>query len=131
MRKQLHWGHVNSPWKWGEMAKEIGQLEQIPQLAVLDGINAACGLHDWAVKELESVGKYHAMFVHPLTSVGTAVLSLGHPPKATNRQDESNSYGAAGWLNGVDGVGYRMRAGKTPISKGKSGSSMCSDRRVR
>lgn len=58
------------------------------------------------------------MFVHPLTKIGAAVLSLGHPPKATNRQGESYSYGAAGWLNDVDGVGYRMVASKTPISKG-------------
>ena len=63
------------------------------------------------------------MFVHPLTKIGAAVLSLGHPPKAANRQSESYSYGAAGWLNDVDGVGYRMTASTTPISKGKTGSS--------
>jgi hypothetical protein len=63
------------------------------------------------------------LFVHPLTKIGAAVLSLGHPPKATNRQSESYSYGAAGWLNDVDGVGYRMTASKTPISKGAKGSS--------
>jgi hypothetical protein len=97
-------------------------LEQPPQLAVLDGINAACGQH-WAVKEPESVGLYRVMFVHPLTKVGPAVLSLGHPPKAVNRQSESYSYGAAGWLNDVDDVGYRMTASKTPIGKGRKGSS--------
>jgi hypothetical protein len=123
IRKQFHWGHVNTPWKWGELAAEIQQLEQPPQLAVLDGINAACGMHNWPVKEPESVGLYRAMFVHPLTKIGAAVLSLGHPPKATNRQSESYSYGAAGWLNDVDGVGYRMTASKTPIGKGRKGSS--------
>jgi 5S rRNA maturation endonuclease (ribonuclease M5) len=123
IRKRLHWGHVDTPWKWGELAAEIEQLEVPPQLAVLDGINAACGMHNWAVKEPESVGLYRAMFVHPLTKIGAAVLSLGHPPKATNRQSESYSYGAAGWLNDVDGVGYRMVASKTPISKGAKGAS--------
>ena len=61
---------------------------------------------------------------HPLTDLGTAVLSLGHPVKATKRQSESYSYGAAGWLNDVDGVGYRMRAAVSkPIGRGKKGSS--------
>jgi hypothetical protein len=123
IRKRFHWGHVDSPWRWGELALEIEHLEVPPQLAVLDGINAACGMHSWAVKEPESVGLYRAMFVHPLTKIGAAVLSLGHPPKAANRQSESYSCGAAGWLNDVDGVGYRMTASTTPISKGKTGSS--------
>jgi len=123
IRKRLHWGHVDTPWKWGELTAEIEHLEVPPQLAILDGINAACGMHNWAVKEPESVGLYRAMFVHPLTKIGAAVLSLGHPPKATNRQSESYSYGAAGWLNDVDGVGYRMVASKTPISKGAKGAS--------
>jgi hypothetical protein len=92
-------------------------------LAVLDGINAACGTHGWDVSVNSSVGEYRNMFVFPLTSLGTAVLSLGHPPKASNRQGESYSYGAAGWLNDVDGVGYRMTSSKTPIGKGGKGSS--------
>jgi hypothetical protein len=123
IRKQFHWGHVDTTWKWGELAAEIERLEVPPQLAVLDGINAACGMHGWPVKEPESVGLYRAMFVHPLTKAGAAVLSLGHPPKAVNRQSESYSYGAAGWLNDVDGVGYRMTASKTPIGKGRKGAS--------
>jgi hypothetical protein len=40
-----------------------------------------------------------------------------------NRQNESYGYGAAGWLNDVDGVGYKLTASKTPISKGAKGSS--------
>lgn len=123
IRKRFHWGHVDTKWRWGELAAEIEHLEVPPHLAILDGINAACGMHDWQVKEPESVGLYRAMFVHPLTKIGAAVLSLGHPPKAVNRQSESYSYGAAGWLNDVDGVGYRMTASKTPISKGARGSS--------
>jgi hypothetical protein len=123
IRKRFHWGHVNDPWQWGELAAEIQRLEVPPQLAILDGINAACGMHGWDVSVNSSVGLYRAMFVHPLTKVGAAVLSLGHPPKAMNRQSESYSYGAAGWLNDVDGVGYRMTASKTPIGKGVKGSS--------
>jgi hypothetical protein len=123
IRKQFHWGHVDTPWKWGEMAAEIERLEVPPQLAILDGTNAACGQHGWDVNVNSSVGLYRAMFVHPLTKVGAAVLSLGHPPKAMNRQGESYSYGAAGWLNDVDGVGYKMTASKTPIGKGRDGSS--------
>jgi hypothetical protein len=67
----------------GEMAAAIVRLEVPPQLAVLDGINAACGMHSWAVKEPESVGLYRAIFVHPLTKIGAAVLS---PPTAAPGQ---------------------------------------------
>ena len=115
------------------MAAEIGRLDVPPLLAILDGTNAACGIHGWDVSINNSVGLYRAMFVHPLTKVGAAVLSLGHPPKAVNRQNESYSYGAAGWLNDVDGVGYKLTASKTPISKGAKGSSALyvSQRQVR
>ena len=124
IRKRFHWPEDGTvPWEPGEMAREVARLEDTPMLAVLDGINAACGIHGWDVSVNASVGEYRNMFVFPLTSLGTAVLSLGHPPKASNRQGESYSYGAAGWLNDVDGVGYRMTASKTPITKGGKGSS--------
>jgi 5S rRNA maturation endonuclease (ribonuclease M5) len=122
IRKRFHWP-TPRPWTHGEIAAEIETLPTVPALAVLDGINAACGNYRWDVTAPASVGLYRVMFVHPLTSVGTAVLSLGHPPKATNRQNESYGYGAAGWSNDVDGVSLRMNAGSTPISKGSSGSS--------
>ncbi len=64
----------------------IEQLEQSPVLAVLDGINAACSQHGWKVADTEAIGSYRAMFVAPLVKAGAAVLSLGHPPKAKDRQ---------------------------------------------
>jgi hypothetical protein len=123
IRKRFHWGHVDSAWTWGEMAEQIERLEVPPRLAVLDGINAACGQQGWDVSVNSSVGAYRLMFVHPLAKVGAAVLSLGHPPKALNRQSESYSYGAAGWLNDVDGVGFKLAASKTPIGRDRKGSS--------
>ena len=123
LRKQFHWPQ-NRPWSKGEMEQEIERLSDPPALAVLDGINAACGDHGWDVSVASSVGAYRSMFVHPLTSVDCAVLSLGHPVKAPGRQTESYSYGAAGWLNDVDGVSYRLKASKDhPIAKKKEGSS--------
>jgi hypothetical protein len=127
IRKQFHFGNIDTAWKLGEMAAELIRLNQTPTLAVLDGINAACGMQGWQVKEPESVGEYRAMFVHPLTSTGCTVLSLGHPPKDMKRQDESYSYGAAGWLNDVDGASYWLTANKeSPITKGDIGfSNVC------
>jgi len=124
IRKRFHWPEDStSPWEIGEMARQVALLEDTPTLAVLDGINAACGTHEWDVSLNAAVGAYRNMFVFPLTALGTCVLSLGHPPKAPNRQTESYGYGAAGWLNDVDGVGFRMAASKTPIAKGGKGSS--------
>jgi hypothetical protein len=123
LRKQFHWPE-NRPWTRGEMTREIERLSDLPALAVLDGINAACGDHGWKVGEAESVGAYRATFVAPLTEVGCAVLSLGHPVKDPKRQNESYSYGAAGWLNDVDGASYKLTAVRDrPIARGKSGAS--------
>jgi hypothetical protein len=124
LRKQFHWGHTHKQWTNGEMAREVAKLSDVPALAVLDGINAACGMHDWNVSEDPSVGKYQATFVKPLLALEIAVLSLGHPVKNVNRQDEAYSYGAAGWLNNPDGCALRMETAKEwPIGKGKEGGS--------
>ena len=120
IRKRFHWPD-SRPWAAGEMARAVALLPDTPVLAVLDGINAACGIHGWDVSVASAVGEYRSMFVTPLTDLGTTVLSLGHPVKAIKRQSESYSYGAAGWLNDVDGVGYRMKASSTPIGRGQEG----------
>lgn len=122
IRKRFHWPH-SRPWAAGEMAREVALLEDTPMLAMLDGINTACGAHGWDVENNKAVGEYRSKFVTPLTTLGTTVLSPGHPVKSTRRQSESYSYGAAGWLNDVDGVGYRMASSATPVGRGKKGSS--------
>lgn len=96
-----------------------------PALVVLDGINAACartsGLSPWLP---ESVAHYRKHLVLPAAALGAAVLSLGHPPKAKDRQDERHGYGATGWLDECDGVGFRMEASRNhPIRRGGRGSA--------
>jgi hypothetical protein len=122
IRKRLHFPE-DRPWETGEMEREVALLEDTPMFAVLDGINTACGNQGWDVEKNAAVVAYRAMFVAPLTRIGTTVLSLGHPVKAMRRQSESYSYGAAGWLNDVDGCSYRMTAGSMPIGRGKKGGS--------
>jgi hypothetical protein len=100
IRKRFHWPD-SRPWTAGEMARELALLEDTPMLAVLDGINTACGAHGWDVENNKAVGEYRSMFVTPLTDLGTTVLSLGHPVKSTKRQSESYSYGAAGSAIGM------------------------------
>jgi hypothetical protein len=51
---------------------------------------------------------------------------LGHPVKAPGRQTEAYGYGAAAWLNDVDGVGYRIKASSEPLTPGKIGHSALS-----
>jgi hypothetical protein len=93
-------------------------------LAVLDGINAACSMHGWDVNAPDAVGNYRALFVTPITRRGTAALSLGHPPKARDRQGERHGFGSSAWLDEVDGVGFRIEAAKsTPIRRGREGYS--------
>jgi hypothetical protein len=123
IRKQFHWFSCEKKWTPGEMAYRIGQLEQPPDLAVLDGINAACSQHGWEHGDPSAIGEYRAMFVTPLAIAGAAILSLGHPPKAKNRQNEMHGFGSTAWLDEVDGVGFRMVASKHPMEIGKRGWS--------
>jgi hypothetical protein len=123
IRERFVWYDCDSRWDADLFAGELADLPTSPTLVELDGINAACGKHGWAPKDPETVGAYRRKFVTPATRLGAAVLSLGHPPKAADRQDERHGYGATGWLDEVDGVGFRLVASKTPIRKGQSGSS--------
>lgn len=101
-----------------------GLLPRGTGLVVLDGINAACAKHGWGVDKPDAVGHYRNMFVTPAVNQGIAVLSLGHPVKDRTRQTERHGFGSSAWLDEVDGVGFRMEAGKkTPIRKGSKGYS--------
>src|SRR5215213_2996780 len=115
------WSATEAPFKPGRMAHLIEDLE--PGLVSLYGINAACSQHGWDPNGTDGVGQYFATLVRPAMSAGAAVLSLGHPPKARDRQTERHGYGSTAWLDQADGVGFRMVASKTPIGRGRIGSS--------
>jgi hypothetical protein len=124
IKKRFHWADCGSRWFAGDLAYWLTQLEQSPVLGVLDGINAACSQHGWKVGETEAIGAYRAMFISPLVQAGAAVLSLGHPPKARDRQNEMHGFGSTAWLDEVDGVGFRMVASKEhPMVTGGKGHS--------
>ncbi len=109
---------------WKSPAEWEHSIPNDVELLILDGINAACSQHQWPVEKTEGVGAYRRTFVTPITSRGAAVLSLGHPPKATDRQGERHGYGSTAWLDDVDGVGFRMIASKNnPIRRDHHGWS--------
>lgn len=111
-------------WMPGEFAWTLAQLDPQPSLVVLDGLNAACTRHGQNPADVAAVGWYRAEFVTPATRNGAAVLSLGHPPKARDRQDERHGYGSTAWLDEVDGCGFRLRAHREhPIRRGTTGSA--------
>jgi hypothetical protein len=116
------WLDCTRRWKGpGEFAREI---RIGVALVVLDGINAACAQHGWPVDKPEAVGEYRAHFAAPVIAAGGTPLSLGHPPKARDRQDERHGYGSTAWLDEVDGVGFRLKASKdSPIRRGRHGLS--------
>lgn len=123
LRSHLVWLDCDRKWEVGQLAIELAGLPAAPTLVVLDGILAACGQQGWKGNDHDTVGNYRTHFVSPGVRTGAAVLSLGHPPKAKDRQDERHGYGATGWLDEMDGVGFRMVASKTPISRGRRGHS--------
>lgn len=114
------WLDCSSAWKAEEFA---AALPERPSLIVLDGIVAACSQHGWVADKPEAVGAYRGRFVTPATKAGAAVISLGHPVKARDRQTERHGFGASAWLDEVDGVAFRMEAGKIPIRRGGRGYS--------
>jgi hypothetical protein len=124
IHKRFHWAACDKKWTDGELAYWLTQFAAAPVLGLLDGINAACSQHGWKVGETEAIGSYRAMFVTPLVQTGAAVLSLGHPPKGKDRQNEMHGFGSTAWLDEVDGVGFRMVASKDrPMVSGSKGHS--------
>jgi hypothetical protein len=99
----------------------LAEMPDAPTLAVLDGVNAACGAYDWDPLAVDGVNAYRRTLVAPLTAVGVAVLSVGHPPKARAAQGERHGYGSSAWLDLVDGVGFRVRQSTRPIRPGMDG----------
>lgn len=117
------WLDCSRRWSMPELTAELEAAP--PSLVVLDGINAACNRHQWPVNDTAAVGAYRDTLVAPATSLGAAVLSLGHPPKGRDRQQERHGFGSTAWLDEVDGVGFRVEADRrTPIRKGKLGHSV-------
>lgn len=123
IRERFVWLSCDYAWKPGALAVELAALAARPALVVLDGINAACSRHGHDVEKTPAVGWYRGQFVAPATQLGAAVLSLGHPPKARDRQDERHGYGSTAWLDDVDGVGFRLVPGRAPIRRGDSGTA--------
>lgn len=113
------WLDCDRMWERGELAHELASIA--PGLVVLDGINAACTRHGFDPSTVEAVGWYRDRFVMPAVAAGAAVVSLGHPPKAKDRQDERHGFGSTAWLDECDGVGFRLTASKTPVRRGAHG----------
>ena len=122
LQERFVWLDCSSPWTQGEFARA---LPEEPSLVVLDGINAAASQHGYDASDIKAPGAYRGLFVTPSVKAGAAVLSLGHPPKAKDRQGERHGFGSTAWLDEVDGVGFRMEAAKKkPIRRGQDGYSM-------
>ena len=122
IRERFIWLDCDRLWQPGEFAAEFAAFHDAT-LVVLDGINAACTRHGHNPSEPVSLGWYRRTLVTPVTASGAAVLSLGHPVKARDRQDERHGFGYTGWLDEVDGVGFRLLPGKAPIRRGMDGTA--------
>jgi hypothetical protein len=124
IRKLFMWVDCDRSWRPGEFTSMLALAPTAPTLVVLDGINAACGKHGWNPEKAEAIGEYRARFSSPAGRTGAAVLSLGHPVKARDRQDERHGFGGAGWLDEVTGVSFRLLADRnSPIRRGHRGTS--------
>lgn len=122
IRKHFVWLSCDRTWVPGELAAELADLT--PGLVLLDGINAACSRHGQDVEKTSAVGWYRHTFVTPATRLGWVVLSLGHPPKARDRQAERHGFGSTAWLDEADGVGFRLVAHPAhPIRRANSGTA--------
>lgn len=122
IRERFVWLDGGTLWRPGDLTGELAALPIPATLVLLDGIDAACTLHGFDPDKIQTVGWYRHMFVTPATATGAAVISAGHPVKAATRQDERGGSGSGGWLNLMDGVCFRMRAGQSnPVLRGRRG----------
>lgn len=132
LREQLVWLDLTKAWtaeqRDSQMAAIVAARTGPVTLVVLDGINAACSMHGWdSTRDPAAIGAYRTAFVRPAAVAGAAVLSLGHPPKAKDRQDDRHGYGSTAWLDEVDGAAFRLLADpQDPIGRGVRGSSALS-----
>ena len=127
IRERFHWFDTNESCAPGEFAAWLACLPMPPRLVILDGINSACTTHQQDPQSVQSVGWYRSMWVMPATQLGAAVLSLGHPTKAKDRQAERHGFGSTAWLDEADGVGFRLeRDPGSPIGRGASGRAYLS-----
>jgi hypothetical protein len=117
--EHLHW--LDGRLTLEMLTEQAGALQ--PSLVILDGILAACASYGWDPVSPMGVGGYKNLLVNTFTAQGAAVLSLGHAPKGHDRQEERDGFGSVSWLAEVDGVGFRLRPGKSPIRRGKQGCS--------
>lgn len=120
LEKRFIWLDCSMRWKG---AAEFAATLPMGNLVVLDGIVAACSQHGWIADKPEAVGEYRALFVTPAVKTGAAVISLGHPVKAKDRQTERHGFGASAWLDEVDGAAFRLEASRSPIRRGRHGWS--------
>jgi len=80
IRKRFHWPEDStSLWQLGEMAREVARLDDTPcwQCSTESTPPAAPRLG----RQRQQFRRRIPQHVFPLTSLGTAVLSLGHAPK--------------------------------------------------
>jgi hypothetical protein len=120
--ERFAWLDCDRAWTADEFTAELVDLTGVT-LVGLDGINAACTRHGQDPEKPTAVGWYRRTFVRPATQLGAAVLSLGHPPKARDRQAERHGFGSTAWLDEVDGVGFRLIPGRSPIRRDQSGTA--------
>lgn len=121
LHERFIWLDCSLRWKGPE--EFAAALPPSCVLLVLDGIVAACSQHGWVADKPEAVGDYRGLFVTPAVKTGAAVISLGHPVKAKDRQGERHGFGASAWLDEVDGAAFRLEASRNPIRRNQHGWS--------
>jgi hypothetical protein len=124
IEKGLKWFDCGeAPWSADAIRDELGAFPQAPSLVICDGINEMCGQHGWNPDRPEAVTAFRAAIATPFMAAGAAVVCLGHPPKARDRQSERHGFGSTAWLDMVNGSAYRMESGRPRIVRTRKGAS--------
>jgi hypothetical protein len=97
-------------------------VEHAPDLAVLDGVNAAMALHGMNPDKADEYGAWDQRLARPLAATGAAVLSLDHVVKNPEAASRGYAGGTVMKLNLISGASFLLE-NREPLRPGAKGAT--------
>lgn len=97
-------------------------VEHRPDLAILDGVNAAMALHGMNPDKADEYGAWDQRLARPLAATGAATLSLDHVVKNPEAAQRGYAGGTVMKLNLISGASFLLE-NRDPLRPGAKGAT--------
>lgn len=101
-----------------DLTRELDRTQ--PELAVIDGVTGAMGLHGWSPLDNADAERFDRTLPRPLADAGPAVVMVDHIPKARDGVDNKYAMGAQHKRAAITGAAYRVDL-IAPLAPGRVG----------